>query len=73
LKFIRPETIVHKPKEITKIVGIVLGAMGRTRDDESTMATAGLVIGIIGILLWIGIIIILIFMLSILLSYKQPY
>jgi len=47
--------------------------MGRTRDDESTMATAGLVIGIIGILLWIGIIMMLISMLSILFSYIQPY
>jgi len=73
LKFLPPETIVHTPKEITKIVGIVLGAMGRTRDDESTMATAGLVIGIIGILLWIGIIMMLISMLSILFSYIQPY
>ncbi|MHA1460453.1 MAG: zinc-ribbon domain-containing protein [Promethearchaeota archaeon] len=39
---------------VASIVGIVLGAVGRKKDDDPRMATAGLVLGIIGIAIWIG-------------------
>ena len=39
---------------IGSIIGIVLGAVGKTKDDDPRMAKAGLVIGIIGIVVWIA-------------------
>jgi len=38
---------------IGSILGIVFGAIGRKKDDNRGMAIAGLVLGIIGIVIWI--------------------
>ena len=38
---------------VGSIVGIVLGAVGKNKDDDPRMAKAGLVLGIIGIIAWI--------------------
>jgi O-antigen ligase len=38
---------------VGSIVGIALGAIGKTKDDDPKMAKAGLVLGIIGIVIWI--------------------
>ena len=38
---------------VGSIVGIVLGAIGKSKDDDPRMAKAGLIIGIIGIVVWI--------------------
>jgi len=40
---------------VGSIIAIVLGAVGKKNDDDPTMAKAGLVLGIIGIVLWIAI------------------
>ncbi len=40
---------------VGSIVGIVLGAVGKKSDDDPRMAKAGLVLGIIGIVVWIAI------------------
>ena len=39
---------------IGSIIGIVLGAVGKNKDDDPRMAKAGLIIGIIGIVIWIA-------------------
>jgi len=39
---------------VGSIVGIVLGAIGKKSDDDPRMAKAGLVLGIIGIVVWIA-------------------
>ncbi|NVM16515.1 MAG: zinc ribbon domain-containing protein [Candidatus Lokiarchaeota archaeon] len=39
---------------VGSIVGIVLGAVGRKKDDDPRMAIAGLILGIIGIVIWIA-------------------
>ncbi len=39
---------------VGSIVGIVLGAVGKNKDDDPRMAKAGLIIGVIGIVLWIA-------------------
>jgi len=39
---------------VGSIVGIVLGAVGKNKDDDPRMAKAGLIIGIIGIVIWIA-------------------
>jgi ribosomal protein L32 len=39
---------------VGSIIGIVLGAVGKRNDDDPRMAKAGLVIGIIGIVVWIA-------------------
>lgn len=38
---------------VGSILGIVFGAIGRKKDDGPKMAIAGLVLGIIGIVIWI--------------------
>ena len=38
---------------VGSIVGIVLGAVGKNNDEDPRMAKAGLVLGIIGIVVWI--------------------
>lgn len=38
---------------VGSIIGIVLGAVGKTKDDDPRMAKAGLVLGVIGIVVWI--------------------
>ena len=38
---------------IGSIIGIVLGAVGKKNDDDPRMAKAGLVLGVIGIVVWI--------------------
>lgn len=40
---------------VGSIVGIVLGAVGKNNDDDPSMAKAGLVLGIIGLVVWIAI------------------
>ena len=40
---------------VGSIVGIILGAVGKNNDDDPRMAKAGLVLCIIGIVLWIAI------------------
>ena len=39
---------------VGSIVGIVLGAVGKKSDEDPRMAKAGLVLGIIGIVVWIA-------------------
>ncbi|NHJ22600.1 MAG: hypothetical protein EAX91_16760 [Candidatus Lokiarchaeota archaeon] len=39
---------------VASIIGIVFGAIGRKKDDDRRMATAGFVLGIIGIVCWIA-------------------
>ena len=39
---------------VGSIVGIALGAVGKNNDDDPRMAKAGLVLGIIGIVVWIA-------------------
>ena len=39
---------------VGSIIGIALGAIGKNKDDDPKMAKAGLIIGIIGIVLWIA-------------------
>jgi O-antigen ligase len=39
---------------VGSIVGIALGAIGKNNDDDPRMAKAGLVLGIIGIVVWIA-------------------
>ena len=39
---------------IGSIIGIVLGIVGKNKDDDPRMAKAGLIIGIIGIVVWIA-------------------
>ncbi len=39
---------------VGSILGIVFGAIGKKKDDDHRMAVAGLVIGIIGIVIWIA-------------------
>jgi O-antigen ligase len=39
---------------VGSIVGIVLGAVGRKKEDDPRMAIAGLILGIIGIVIWIA-------------------
>ena len=38
---------------VGSIVGIVLGAIGKNNDDDPRMAKAGIVLGIIGLAIWI--------------------
>ena len=38
---------------VGSILGIVFGAIGRKKDEDNRMATAGLVLGIVGIVVWI--------------------
>jgi len=40
---------------VGSIVGIVLGAVGKNNDDDPRMAKAGLILGIIGLVVWIAI------------------
>ena len=40
---------------VGSIIGIVLGAIGKNKDDDPRMAKAGLVLGIIGIVVWIAV------------------
>ena len=39
---------------VGSILGIVFGAIGRKKDDGPKMAIAGLVLGIIGIVVWVA-------------------
>ena len=39
---------------VGSIIAIVLGAVGKNKDDDPRMAKAGLVLGIIGIVVWIA-------------------
>ncbi len=39
---------------VGSIVGIVLGAIGKNKDDDPRMAKGGLILGIIGIVAWIA-------------------
>ena len=39
---------------VGSIVGIALGAIGKNKDDDPRMAKAGLVLGVIGIVVWIA-------------------
>ncbi len=39
---------------VGSIIGIALGAIGKNKDDDPKMAKAGLIIGIIGIVVWIA-------------------
>jgi len=39
---------------VGSILGIVFGAIGRKKDDGPRMAIAGLVLGIIGLVIWIA-------------------
>ncbi|MFX0011021.1 MAG: zinc-ribbon domain-containing protein [Candidatus Hermodarchaeota archaeon] len=39
---------------VASIIGIVFGAIGRKKDDDRRMATAGFILGIIGIVIWIA-------------------
>jgi uncharacterized membrane protein YdbT with pleckstrin-like domain len=39
---------------VGSIIGIALGAIGKSKDDDPRMAKAGLIIGIIGIVVWIA-------------------
>ena len=39
---------------VGSILGIVFGAIGKKKDDDHRMAVAGLVLGIIGIVIWIA-------------------
>jgi len=39
---------------VGSIIGIVLGAVGKTKDEDPRMAKAGLVLGVIGIVIWIA-------------------
>ena len=56
------------------IIGIVLGAIGKNKDDEPTMAKVGLALGIVGIIVWIAVIIWIISMISMLFSFLPiPY
>ncbi len=60
---------------IGSIVAIILGSIGRKKDDSPEMATGGLVLGIIGLLCWaIGIVFIVSFIMSIFSGmYGPPY
>ncbi len=57
---------------VGSIVGIVLGAIGKNKDDDPRMAKAGLVIGIIGIVVWIAFYLYLFSMIFMMFSYF-PY
>ena len=39
---------------VGSIIGIALGAIGKSKDDDPRMAKAGLIISIIGIVVWIA-------------------
>ena len=39
---------------VASIIGIIFGAIGRKKDDDRRMATAGFILGIIGIVIWIA-------------------
>ena len=39
---------------VGSIIAIALGAIGKTKDDDPKMAKAGLILGIIGIVIWIA-------------------
>ena len=39
---------------VSSIIGIALGVIGKSKDDDPRMAKAGLIIGIIGIVVWIA-------------------
>ena len=39
---------------VGSIIGIALGVIGKSKDDDPRMAKAGLIIGIIGIVVWIA-------------------
>ena len=39
---------------VGSIIGIALGVIGKKKDDDPRMAKAGLIIGIIGIVVWIA-------------------
>ena len=39
---------------VGSILGIVFGAIGRKKDDGPKMAIAGLILGIIGIVIWVA-------------------
>jgi hypothetical protein len=40
---------------VGSILGIVFGSIGKKKDDDSRLAVAGLVLGIIGIIIWISV------------------
>ena len=58
---------------VGSIIGIVLGAVGKKNDDDPRMAKAGLVIGIIGIVVWIAFYIFLFSFIFMMFRYPPDY
>ena len=55
---------------IGSIIAIILGSIGKKNDDDPTMANWGLIIGVIGLLCWIGLLFIFVsWIISIINSY----